>query len=298
MGFRIGDNSTSTQFNDNGATIVSPVSNDINDPRVRVTTQAFRVYLNLRNNVADTAIFSGTWIWQTRAAFDLDQDDLAVVTFTSPTFKGMGTFTLGSSITGAATWDDVGPVVFADTGVDVDGSSLKNPNGNHLLEMTAGAMDIADMRFESYALKHAILIDTVGTYNLSDVFFDQSGTNDIQNTSGGHVIINVLGTGTLPTVTNTSGTSEVNVTFTLTLTDIPSGANATIVNSSTRTELQHTTSAGVDITYDHSGGEIVDILLMGNTIDPNSSDIFDLTLPSSSSSIKFNTTIDLNYENP
>jgi hypothetical protein len=105
MPFRIGNNSSITTFNDNGLTIISPVANDSSDPRVRATTQAFRTYLNLRNNVADTATFSGTWIWQTRAAFDWDQDDSAVVTFSSPTFRGMGEFTLGSSITGPAIWD-------------------------------------------------------------------------------------------------------------------------------------------------------------------------------------------------
>ena len=136
MPFRIGDNSTETDFNDNGLTIISPVSNDAADPRNRLTTQAMRTYLNLRNNAADTATFSGTYIWGTRAPFDWDQDDAAIVTFSSPVFGGMGQFTLGSSITGPATWDDVDAVVFADTGVDVDGSVFRNPNGNHALELT------------------------------------------------------------------------------------------------------------------------------------------------------------------
>ncbi len=221
MPFRVGDNSTATTFNDNGATIVSPVSNDSADPRVRITTQAMRTYLNLRNNAADTATFSGTYIWGTRAAFDWDQDDAAVVTFSSPTFTGMGAFTLGSSITGPATWEDVDEVVFADTGVDVDGSTFKSPNGSHALEMTAGAMDIADMRFESYAGKHAILIDTAGTYNFSNVFFDQSGTNDIETThASGTVTINVSNGGTTPTVTETGAGSVVinnNVTVSVTV---------------------------------------------------------------------------------
>lgn len=228
MPFRIGNNSTITTFDDEGATIISPVHNDSSDPRVRVTTQAFRTYLNLRNNAADTADFSGTWIWQTRAAFDWDQDDAAVVTFSSPSFKGMGEFTVGSSITGPATFDDVDAVVFADTGVDLDGSTFKNPNGNHALEMTAGAMDIADMRFESYASKHAILIDTAGTYEFSNVYFDQSGTNDIETThASGTVTINVSNGGTVPTVTETGAGSVVvnnNVTVSVKVTDV-SGSN-------------------------------------------------------------------------
>lgn len=217
--FRIGDNSTSTQFNDNGVTVVSPASNDANDPRYRLTTQAMRTYLNLRNNAADTATFSGTWLWGTRAPFDWDQDDAAVVTFNSPTFAGMGDFTVGSSITGDATWDDAGVVIMADTGVDLDGSTFKNPFGTHSVQL-GGAMDIADMRFESYASKHAIEIDTAGTYNFSNVFFDQSGTNDVENTSGGAVTINISNGGTTPTVTNTGGgsTTTVNAFVTLTVT--------------------------------------------------------------------------------
>jgi len=202
MPFQIGNNSTETDFNDNGVTVISPVDNDSGDPRNRLTDQAMRTYLNLRNNAADTATFSGTYIWGTRADFDWDQDDSAVVTFNSPTFRGMGTFTLGSSITGPAVFQDVDPVVFADTGVDIDGSTFRSPNGSYALEMTAGAMDIADMRFESYSGSHAILIDTAGTYNFDNVFFDESGTNEIETThASGTVTINISNGGTVPGVT-------------------------------------------------------------------------------------------------
>ena len=235
MAFRLGNNSSITTFNDNGLTIISPVSNDTADPRVRVTTQAFRTYLNLRNNVADTATFSGTWIWQTRAPFDWDQDDAAVVTFTNPTFSGMGAFTLGSSITGPATWDDVDPVIFADTGVDVDGSTFRNQNGSHALEMTAGAMDIATMRFEDYASAHAILIDTAGTYNFDNVFFDQSGTNDIETTHAtGTVTINILNGGTVPTVTETgAGAVVINVIVTINVMNVTEGTSVTVIADET-----------------------------------------------------------------
>jgi len=210
MPFRIGNNSSITTFDDEGNTIISPKANDGADPRVRVTTQAFRTYLNLRNNASDTADFSGTWIWQVRSPFDWDQDDSAVVTFTNPTFKGMGEFTLGSSITGPAVFDDVDSVVFADTGVDIDGSTFRNQNGTYALKMTVGAMDIADMRFESYAGKHAILIDTAGTYEFDNVYFDQSGTNDVETTHAtGTVTINVVNGGTVPTVTETGAGSVV-----------------------------------------------------------------------------------------
>ena len=137
MPFRIGDNSTETDFDDQGLTIVSPVSNDSGDPRNRLTRQAMRTYINLRNNAADSAVFSGTWKWGTRAEFDWDQDDAAVVTFNSPTFRGMGRFTVGSSISGSATFDNVDEVYMADNGADLDGSTFRNPHGNHLLRLAA-----------------------------------------------------------------------------------------------------------------------------------------------------------------
>ena len=117
--------------------------------------------------------------------------------------------------------------------------------------------------------------------------------------SGFTLTINVATGGSTPSVANSgAGSVDVVASFTLTLTDIPSGTNVTIVNSGTRTELQHSVSTGVDITYSHGGGETVDILLMSNDIDPNLSDIYDLTLPGSDSSIKFQTITDTNYDNP
>ena len=86
----------------------------------------------------------------------------------------------------------------------------------------------SNMRFESYAAKHAVLIDTAGTYNFSNVFFDASGTNDIETThASGTVTINISNGGTVPTVTETgAGTVVVNnnVTLTVTVTDT-SGTN-------------------------------------------------------------------------
>ena len=126
-----------------------------------------------------------------------------------------------------------------------------------------------------------------------------TGNEDIYVTaSTGTVTINVAAGATTPSIRSAGAIVNVVASFTLTLTNIPTGVNVTIVNSTTRTELQHTTSTGVDITYPHGGGETVDILLMANNIDPNLSDIFDLVLPTTSSSIKFQTITDSNYDNP
>ena len=137
---RIGNNSSETDFNDNGATVFWPNDTSASDPdpRFRITNQAFRVYLKLRNNAADTATFSGTYdAGDSNPAWDFDQDDNAVVTFNSPSFKNTGQFDIGSSVTGDATWDSCGVVWLNDNTIDIDGSTFKNPNGDHLLRLEA-----------------------------------------------------------------------------------------------------------------------------------------------------------------
>jgi hypothetical protein len=243
VGFRIGDNSTATTFDDEGLSLISPVNNDSSDPRNRLSNQACRTYLNLRDNSADSATFSGTWVWQTRAPFNWEQSNSAIVTFNSPTFTGMGEFTVGSSITGPATFSNVDSVIIADTQANLDGSTFINQNGNYALELTVGEMDITDMRFETYTSAHAILIDTAGTYNFSGVYFDQTGTNDIETThASGIVTINISDGGTVPTTTQTgAGTIVINsnVTIGITVTD---SDGATIENA--RVRVTSTASLG------------------------------------------------------
>lgn len=87
--------------------------------------------------------------------------------------------------------------------------------------------------------------------------------------------------------------------YTLTLTNLIIGTQVTIVNTVGRVELQNSTVDGTGIvTYVHDGTQTVDILLMHNNYDPNVSDVYDLALPSSDSSIKFQQLNDNNYNNP
>lgn len=139
---------------------------------------------------------------------------------------------------------------------------------------------------------------------ISSVTYDNltfSGNDfDILNSSAGLVTVTKTN-GSDPVTTRNTGGGSVVITaaFTLTLTDIPTGVQVTIVNSSTRTELQNsTTTTGVDVTYTHAGGETVDVLFMANAYDPNSSDIYNLPLPNSNSSIKISLASDSNYDNP
>ena len=210
MPFQIGDNASVTTFNDNGLTVVSPASNNTADPRFQLTDQAMRVHLNLRDSSADTCVMTGTYLWGTRANFNFDQSDASLTNITGATFRGIGDFTVGSSVSGAATFDNTGAVKLSNSSVDINGSTISNTFASNALHFTGGPMDIENMRFESYAGKHALLIETAGTYKLTDIFFDKSGINDIETThTVGTVTIDLAGSTTVPTITNTGGGTVV-----------------------------------------------------------------------------------------
>lgn len=231
---------------------------------------------------------------------------------TGGTWSAVGITTLRSNSTiDGLTWKGCGKIT-------QNGSTIQNCTIDGTSDAAEGVLSdnpglITDCTFISDGSGHAVRCDTTGTYNW-DGNFDSGytgtrGTNNtpasgstdamFYNNSGGLITLNVIGGGQKPSVRNGAGaTTVVNASFTLTLTDVPSGVQVTIVNSSTRTELQNSTSTGVDITYTHGGGETVDILFMSNDYDPNGSDVYDLTLPNSDSSIKVALADDLNYENP
>jgi hypothetical protein len=135
---QIGDNSTPTTFNDQGASVFWANSNDPSDPRVHVTEKAFQFHLNLRDNSADNATFSGSYnAGNSYPLWNFNQNNAAVVTFNNPTFKRVGRFDMGGSISGGAIFDDCGVVWCNDNNVNLNGSSFKNPHGSHLLRLEA-----------------------------------------------------------------------------------------------------------------------------------------------------------------
>ena len=209
MPFQIGDGTTATTFNDGGLTIVSPANDTATDPRYQLTDQAMQVHVNMRNLfTTDTATLSGSYLWGTRAKFDLGQDKRSRIILDGTLFKGMGEVHVGRSVssTNPVTFDNTGTVVVVDSRADLLGALIKSTHGSHALYLKGGTMDIFTVRFESYAGKHAILIDTAGTYGLSDCFFDFSGIREIELThTTGTVTINLTGSTPTPRITNTSG---------------------------------------------------------------------------------------------
>jgi len=135
---QFGDATVLTNFNDAGAVVFFPNTNTAADPVVRVTSQAFRVYSNLRNNAADTIILTGAYdVGDSTPDWDFNQSNSATITITNASFKNIGTFLIGSSVTGAATFDSCGLVDITNNGADLDGSIFKNGSGAHMLSLAA-----------------------------------------------------------------------------------------------------------------------------------------------------------------
>lgn len=184
--------------------------------------------------------------------------------------------------------------------------------GVQLRDMTfvnyAGSADGALLWNESIDIKNSSFISntrgvehpsSAGTpYSYIGMLFS-GNTYDVNNTSGSAITVSKEG-GSDPSTYDTGGSSVTfTASFTLTLTDLITGTQVTIVNSSTRTELQNSIVGGTGIvTYSHSGGETVDILIVDLDYDPNVSSIYDLTLPNSDSTIKIGQIDDPNYVNP
>jgi len=131
-----GDNSTATTFDDAGVAVFWANHNDPADPRVRITDKAFRVYANLRNNAADTLTFSGFYdAGNSYPPWDFNLSLACTITLSGATFNRTGIFTMGSSVTGNATFNDCKEITMSHNSTDLDGSTFKNPNATYLLEV-------------------------------------------------------------------------------------------------------------------------------------------------------------------
>jgi len=135
--FEIGDGTTTTNFDDGGVSVFWPNATQLSDPdpRVRVTNKAFRAYMNLRDDFNDSATFSGFYnCGSSNPDWDFNISNQSFISFNNATFLNTGTFTVGSSVSGNATFDGCG--IVRNNGADLFGSTLKNPNSTHLMRLT------------------------------------------------------------------------------------------------------------------------------------------------------------------
>ena len=201
---------TATSFDDEGITVLSPSHNDSSDPRYQLSTNAMRVYFDLRSG--DTATLSGTYIWGTAAPWDLNAT-VGTITLNSPTFKDMGDITCNSAVTGDATFDNAGDVIMNGT-ADLDGSTITNDlylnNATNLSNITVNG----DLRIATGA--NSTL--TFTNVTVAGSVFNDSASNTLTiNATGGSMTAGDAGT----------GNGQTNIVNTVTLTVTAQDSSAT-----------------------------------------------------------------------
>lgn len=182
--------STATSFDDEGITIVSPAHKTVSDPRFHLSNTAMRVHLDLLSS--DTATFSGTYIWGTEAPFNFNSSAGATVTLNNATFSGMGNFTVGSDVSGTATWS-------------LGGTSKVISNSSAIEGTINGAMDLnSATNLSNLTITGDLHINTGAnsTITFSNVTVSGSVYNDdtahtltINSTNGSSITAGDAGTG-------------------------------------------------------------------------------------------------------
>jgi hypothetical protein len=182
--------------------------------------------------------------------------------------------------------------IFAET-TDADAALLWNENIN-----------IQSCNFIANTVGAAIeMPSAVGTPYAYNALFFSGNTYDVLNSSGSAITVN-KNSGSNPSTYEGSGVT-FSATFSFTITGLELNTEVTIVTAGTSTVLYNvenaTTSDGAgkyQISYTHSGGATVDILIHHIDYKPDISNIYSVTLPSANSSAKVKMFIDENYENP
>lgn len=180
VAFQIGDTSTTTNFDDNGVTVISPSTATAtdDDPRYRISTQGTRIYCRPPNSAVNgTAILSGTYIWGVACPWDFDSNNDSVITL-SGTYIGMGDFTVGSSVNATGSFNLASGSKVISNGANLDSGTIN------------GDCDIVGSTVTSFtglSVTGAMDFDTAGTYTLTN-----SMVGETTNSSGGAVTLELI----------------------------------------------------------------------------------------------------------
>jgi len=247
----------------------------------------------------------GRWLTTNNATVTLDSVtfiDMATFVFDSNTdiddcvWRRCGQITQGGASFDGCLFSNMTDAVslVVDNPDVVSNCTFISDGSNHAIELTA------DCAGNSYTLTNLI----VSGYASSD---GSTGNEVIHNISGGTVTINIDGGSGVSNISvyDESGTTVLVANYSFTVTGLELNTEVTIVTSGTSTVLFNvenaTTSDGAgkyQVTYSHSGGATVDILIHHIDYKPDISNIYGLTLPSVNSSAKVKMFIDENYDNP
>tara|TARA_R110000796_G_scaffold76624_1_gene171331 strand:- start:2767 stop:4314 length:1548 start_codon:yes stop_codon:yes gene_type:complete len=275
--FQIGDGTSATTFNDDGAAIVSPGSNLAGQENFRLTDNAMRVYANLRNNAADSITLSGSYSFGTAAPWDFDVSN-ASTCLLSGSFSGMGDFKIGSSVTANGSFNLATGKAVKCNGANIDSITVA---GDLNIE-TSAVTSFSDM-----SITGVTDFDTAGTYTLTNCTL-----NEITNSSGGLVtLINDNSTANLITGPNITIVSPPK---TLTVQVNVIGADVVVLAAGTDTILDSVDAQpGTDFVFTYTGAQSVDVgvILPGYGINYT----YGYSLTGENQSLPVNLLIDRNY---
>jgi hypothetical protein len=216
--FSLGDGTTATVFNDNGAAIISPADKATRQENFRLTTDAMRIYLNMRNDVSDSVTLSGSYSWGTAAPWDFDVSNSSACNL-SGTFSGMGDFTMGTSVIATGTF-----TLASGSAVRSKGATLNGITVNGDLAFIGTSLSI-----DNITVTGTLDIDTAGTY-----FIDNSTIDTVTNSSGGAVTIESTNS---TITTNTGPNITINDVRQASITSVVSGSRLQIFNVTTNAEI-------------------------------------------------------------
>ena len=235
--FQFGDGTTATVFNDNGSGVISPADNDTNSENFRLSNQAMRVYLSQRDNASDSVTLSGAYTWGTPSPWDFNEDNNASC-FLSGNFSGMGDFTLGGSVEASGVFTLATGSKVICIGANTDGITVN------------GDMDIqgfAVTTFTDVNITGSLDFDTAGTYTL-----DACDINEVTNSSGGSVILNLINGSSI--TTNTGPNTTLNENKSGSVSNLVAGSRIQIYNVTSDTEIANEIVAGTSYSVDYNEG--------------------------------------------
>ncbi len=230
--FSIGDGSSAVAFDDGGAAIISPADNAPNQENFRLSKQAMRVYLDTRDDVADTAVLRGSYSWGTAAPWDFNISNASSCTL-SGSFNGMGEFTLGSSVTATGSFSLAAGEAVVCNGANINGITV---TGSLLLQ---GGGVVA---LDGITVGGKLTFDTAGTYTITN-----SSIQEVENVSGGAVTI-LLGSSSTINVNSGPNITISAPPSTLTLTGLQANSEVRVYDAGTTTELAGVENSGATFT--------------------------------------------------
>ena len=225
--FSFGDGSSPVTFDDQGAAVVSPFDNATNQENFRLTNGAMRVYLDTRDNAADSVTLSGSYSWGTAAPWDFSQSNAGTCTL-SGNFTGMGEFSIGSSVTANGTFNLASGEAVVSEGANINGITVRGD-----LNLVGSSVTA----LQNVTVEGALDFDTAGTYTLTSCNIEE-----VTNSSGGTVIINNAGS----TINTNTGPniSIVAPPAPLTLNGLQANSEVRVYEAGTFTEIDGVENSG------------------------------------------------------